>query len=157
VPVHAGHLARDGRRGRPARRPADADLRRLRAAGGVDVRSARDDPFGRALRARPTRVRQPTITDIDAILGYLNPSYFLGGRAQLDVPKARRLFEEKVADPGSDRSGELQEVPGYDFEQLRPGNAGPAIVWTPITTLAIPPGQAARLDEHRNPVLSVGG
>ena len=42
---------------------------------------------------------EPTITDIDAILGYLNPSYFLGGRAELDVPKARRLFQEKVAEP----------------------------------------------------------
>jgi N-methylhydantoinase A len=58
-----------------------------------------------------------------------------------------------------DKAGELQEVPGYDFERLRPGNAvrGPAIVWTPITTLVIPPGQAARLDEHRNLVLSVVG
>ena len=42
---------------------------------------------------------EPTITDIDAILGYLNPRYFLGGRAELDVPKARRLFQEKVAEP----------------------------------------------------------
>ncbi len=58
-----------------------------------------------------------------------------------------------------DKAGELQEVPGYDFERLRPGNVvpGPAIVWTPITTLVIPPGQAARLDEHRNLVLSVTG
>jgi N-methylhydantoinase A len=57
-----------------------------------------------------------------------------------------------------DKAGELQEVPGYDFERLRPGNSvpGPAIVWTPITTLVIPPGQAARLDEHRNLVLSLG-
>jgi N-methylhydantoinase A len=57
-----------------------------------------------------------------------------------------------------DEAGELQEVPGYDFERLRPGNAvpGPAIVWTPITTLVIPPAREARLDEHRNLVLSVG-
>lgn len=57
-----------------------------------------------------------------------------------------------------DKAGELQEVPGYDFERLRPGNSvrGPAIVWTPITTLVIAPGQAARLDEHRNLVLSIG-
>ena len=56
-----------------------------------------------------------------------------------------------------DKAGELQEVPGYDFERLRPGNAvpGPAIVWTPITTLVVPPGQTARVDEHRNLVLSV--
>jgi N-methylhydantoinase A len=56
-----------------------------------------------------------------------------------------------------DKAGELQDVPGYDFERLRPGNAipGPAIVWTPITTLVVPPGQTARLDEHRNLVLTV--
>jgi N-methylhydantoinase A len=56
-----------------------------------------------------------------------------------------------------DKAHELQEVPGYDFERLMPGNAvpGPAIVWTPITTLVIPPGQTARLDGHRNVVLSV--
>ena len=58
-----------------------------------------------------------------------------------------------------DKAGEVQEVPGYDFERLRPGNAvpGPAIVWTPITTLVVPPGQTARLDEYRNVVLSVSG
>ncbi len=58
-----------------------------------------------------------------------------------------------------DKAHELQEVPGYDFERLRPGNAvpGPAIVWTPITTLVIPPGQTARLDGQRNLVLSVDG
>jgi N-methylhydantoinase A len=58
-----------------------------------------------------------------------------------------------------DKAGELQDVPGYDFERLRPGNAvpGPAIVWTPITTLVVPPAQTARLDEHRNLVLTVDG
>jgi N-methylhydantoinase A len=58
-----------------------------------------------------------------------------------------------------DKAGELQKVPGYDFERLRPGNGipGPAIVWTPITTLVVPPAQTARLDEHRNLVLTVDG
>ncbi len=37
---------------------------------------------------------EPTITDVDAILGYLNPDYFLGGRVELDIDKARRVFEE---------------------------------------------------------------
>ncbi|MDX6440177.1 MAG: N-methylhydantoinase [Gaiellaceae bacterium] len=57
-----------------------------------------------------------------------------------------------------DQAGELQEVPGYDFERLRPGNAiqGPAIIWTPITTVVVAPSRTARLDEHRNLVLSVG-
>jgi N-methylhydantoinase A len=42
---------------------------------------------------------EPTITDIDAILGYLNPDYFLGGRVGLDIDRARALFETKVSEP----------------------------------------------------------
>src|SRR5690606_33074094 len=41
----------------------------------------------------------PTITDVDAILGYLNPDFFLGGRESLDVDRARAVFGEKVAEP----------------------------------------------------------
>jgi N-methylhydantoinase A len=55
-----------------------------------------------------------------------------------------------------DKAGALQDVPGFDFERLRPGNVvpGPAIVWTPITTLVVPPGQQARVDEYRNLVMT---
>lgn len=42
---------------------------------------------------------EPTITDVDAILGYLNPDYFLGGRKSLNIEKAERVFKDKVADP----------------------------------------------------------
>ena len=42
---------------------------------------------------------EPTITDMDAILGYLNPAFFLGGRARLDIDKAAAVFQEQVADP----------------------------------------------------------
>ena len=42
---------------------------------------------------------EPTITDVDGLLGYLNPAYFLGGRKDLNLEKARRIFQEKVADP----------------------------------------------------------
>ena len=42
---------------------------------------------------------EPTITDVDAILGYLNPDFFLGGRESLDIERARAVFEEKVAAP----------------------------------------------------------
>jgi N-methylhydantoinase A len=42
---------------------------------------------------------EPTVTDVDAILGYLNPSYFLGGRESLNIDRARRIFKEKIADP----------------------------------------------------------
>lgn len=57
-----------------------------------------------------------------------------------------------------DKAAEVQEVPGYDFERLRPGNVldGPAIVWSPITTLVVPPGQTASVDEYRSIVVSIG-
>ena len=58
-----------------------------------------------------------------------------------------------------DKAGEVQDVPGFDFELLVPGNEilGPAIVWTPITTLVVAPAQVARVDEYRNIVVSVVG
>ena len=41
----------------------------------------------------------PTVTDADAVLGYLNPKYFLGGRMKLDVGAAERAIETHVATP----------------------------------------------------------
>jgi N-methylhydantoinase A len=41
---------------------------------------------------------EPTIADCDAILGRLNPDYFLGGKVKLKVEKAREAFREKCAD-----------------------------------------------------------
>src|SRR5437763_1188546 len=41
---------------------------------------------------------EPTIADCDAILGRLNPQYFLGGKVKLDVEKATRIFKQKCAD-----------------------------------------------------------
>jgi N-methylhydantoinase A len=57
-----------------------------------------------------------------------------------------------------DKSGAIEELPGYDFERLAPGNRipGPAIVWTPITTLVVAPGKTARLDEYKNIVVTSG-
>ncbi|MBD0328813.1 MAG: hydantoinase/oxoprolinase family protein [Thermoleophilia bacterium] len=57
-----------------------------------------------------------------------------------------------------DRAGELQDVPGYDFERMVPGNVvpGPAVVWTPITTLVVAVGQQARVDEYKNLVIASG-
>ncbi|MBI4319094.1 MAG: hydantoinase/oxoprolinase family protein [Chloroflexi bacterium] len=41
----------------------------------------------------------PTVTDADLVLGYLSPSYFLGGRMRLDEEKARKALATKIADP----------------------------------------------------------
>ena len=42
---------------------------------------------------------EPTVTDANLVLGYLNPDNFAGGRLRLDVAGARRAIEEKVARP----------------------------------------------------------
>jgi N-methylhydantoinase A len=62
----------------------------------------------------------------------------------------------KTVEAWVDRHSTLQQVPGYDFNLMRPGNAleGPAIVWTPITTLVVAPGQIAAVDEYRNLVIT---
>ena len=41
----------------------------------------------------------PTITDVDLILGYLDPRFFLGGRKSLNLEKAIKVFKKKIADP----------------------------------------------------------
>lgn len=42
---------------------------------------------------------QPTVSDADLVLGYLNPSYFLGGRMSLDRGKAAAAIETKLGIP----------------------------------------------------------
>src|SRR6185369_16215194 len=42
---------------------------------------------------------EPTVTDADLILGYLDPAFFLGGRMKLDLDGAKRAIEEKIAKP----------------------------------------------------------
>jgi N-methylhydantoinase A len=42
---------------------------------------------------------EPTVTDADLVLGYLDASSFLGGRMQLDVGAARAAIERRIAEP----------------------------------------------------------
>jgi N-methylhydantoinase A len=42
---------------------------------------------------------EPTVTDADLVLGYLNPDFFLGGRMKLNMEKSRRIMREELADP----------------------------------------------------------
>jgi len=42
---------------------------------------------------------EPTVTDADLLLGYLDADYFLGGTMKLDAAAARRGIEEHVAEP----------------------------------------------------------
>ncbi|QEN86981.1 hydantoinase/oxoprolinase family protein [Labrys sp. KNU-23] len=57
--------------------------------------SAGSDPGPICFNRGGTR---PTIADCDAILGRLNPHYFLGGKVKLDVEKATQAFKEQCAD-----------------------------------------------------------
>ncbi len=43
--------------------------------------------------------KDPTVTDADLILGYLNPSYFLGGKMALSLEKAQVAVKTKIGDP----------------------------------------------------------
>jgi N-methylhydantoinase A/oxoprolinase/acetone carboxylase beta subunit len=42
---------------------------------------------------------EPTVTDADLLLGYLDAAYFLGGEMKLDAEAARQGIEERVAKP----------------------------------------------------------
>lgn len=71
---------------------ATVDLGRLR----VGPQSAGADPgpvcYGRG-------GAQPTVTDADVALGYIDPDYFLGGEFKLDRSLATKAIEEKIARP----------------------------------------------------------
>jgi N-methylhydantoinase A len=41
----------------------------------------------------------PTVTDADLVLGYLDPDFFLGGTMALDIELSKRAIEEKIARP----------------------------------------------------------
>ncbi len=42
---------------------------------------------------------EPTVTDTDIILGYINPDYYHGGRMKLSKEKAASAIKEKIAEP----------------------------------------------------------
>jgi N-methylhydantoinase A len=42
---------------------------------------------------------EPTITDANVILGYINPDYLVGGALPLNADSARHVFEETIARP----------------------------------------------------------
>ena len=42
---------------------------------------------------------EPTVTDANLILGYLNSDYFHGGNFSLNLEKAKQVIEEKIAKP----------------------------------------------------------
>jgi N-methylhydantoinase A len=103
---------------------------------------------------------EPTVTDADLVLGYLNPDFFLGGRMRLDRDAASRAIEERVARPlglsltdaaygihrvvnenmaaaarihGIERGKDLRAYPLFAF-----GGAGPVHAWAVGRILRVP-------------------
>ena len=42
---------------------------------------------------------EPTVTDADVVLGYIDPEFFLGGRMTLDRAAAERAIDQRIAQP----------------------------------------------------------
>ena len=104
--------------------------------------------------------QEPTVTDADLLLGYLDADFFLGGRMRLDVEAARRAIETRVAHPmglgvteaawgihrivnenmaaaarvhGIERGKDLRGYPLFAF-----GGAGPVHAWQVGRILRVP-------------------
>ena len=54
---------------------------------------------------------EPTLTDCDLALGYLNPDFFLGGRVKLNKEKAIQAIKSKIAEPLG--MSVAEQLPGY--------------------------------------------
>ena len=104
--------------------------------------------------------QEPTVTDADLLLGYLDADFFLGGRMRLDLAAARRAIETRVAQPmglglteaawgihrvvnenmaaaarvhGIERGKDLRGYPLFAF-----GGAGPVHAWQVGRILRVP-------------------
>jgi N-methylhydantoinase A len=104
--------------------------------------------------------QQPTVTDADLLLGYLDAEFFLGGRMRLDRAAAERAIAEHVARPlgldpvqaawgihrvvnenmaaaarihGIERGRDLRAYPLFAF-----GGAGPVHCWQVAHVLKVP-------------------
>jgi N-methylhydantoinase A len=85
------------------------DLQSIGAGGGsivdVDTRTKRPTVGPGSAGARPGPIcyglggDRPTLTDVAAIMGYMDPDTFLGGTIKLDVGRAREIFAERIAKP----------------------------------------------------------
>jgi N-methylhydantoinase A/acetone carboxylase beta subunit len=45
------------------------------------------------------RLETPSVTDLNLVLGRVNPDYFLGGEVKLDTERARAAIQEQIAEP----------------------------------------------------------
>lgn len=86
-----------------------ADVKSIGAGGGtvafVDPMTGRLKVGPKSAGAEPGPAcygkggENPTVTDADMVLGYLNPEYFLGGGVPVDKELSVKAVKEKIADP----------------------------------------------------------
>jgi N-methylhydantoinase A/oxoprolinase/acetone carboxylase beta subunit len=63
---------------------------------GVGPRSAGSMPGPACFNLGGT---EPTVTDADVVLGYINPDYYYGGKMRLDKNRATQAIQSKIAKP----------------------------------------------------------
>jgi N-methylhydantoinase A/acetophenone carboxylase len=75
---------------------------------------------------------EPTATDADVVLGYLDPEYFLGGKFRLKRDRARRAIQEKLGQPVESVAAKvrrrLQENIAEHIKELLSAGAEPAVL-----------------------------
>jgi N-methylhydantoinase A len=92
--------------------PINLPMLEIKAMGGGGGSIARIDSSGEGVEVGPESAgampgpacyglggAEPTVTDADLVLGYLNPQLFLGGLRELDIDKAVVALKDKIADP----------------------------------------------------------
>ena len=67
---------------------------------------------------------EPTVTDADVVLGYINPNYYSGGRMKLDKNRAVQAIREKIAKPLSMSVEEAADI----IRKIVNGNMASAIM-----------------------------
>ncbi len=87
---------------------------------------------------------EPTVTDADLVLGYLDAEYFLGGQFKIDLAAARRAIAERIAAPAG---LSLEEAAWGIHQVVNEGMANAARIHT------LERGK----DPHRFPVFAFGG
>ncbi len=78
----------------------------------------------------------------------LKVQHLVGTDPSAAFVETRKAYFDAVKD--------IRDAKGYDFDKLLPGNEveGPSIIWTPITTIVVNPGQKATVDQYRNVILT---
>ena len=68
--------------------------------------------------------KEPTVTDADVVLGYINPDYYFGGRMRLNKHAAVQAIREKIAKPLGMEVEQAAEV----IRKIVNGNMASAII-----------------------------